>query len=130
MSFAFTDFTIHNWWLTVIVVLLTATVFSLAGFINALFANTFDDISIIPTFILTPLIYLGGVFYSIDLLPQVGRWFSSLNPVFYMVNTFRYGILGSSDVNIIWALLMLVLFTVVLFVGAIILLRRGTGLRH
>lgn len=130
MSFAFTDFTIHNWWLTVIVVLLTSTVFSLAGFINALFANTFDDISIIPTFVLTPLIYLGGVFYSIDLLPQAGRWFSSLNPVFYMVNTFRYGILGASDVNIIWALLMLVLFTTVLFLASIVLLRRGTGLRH
>ncbi len=130
MSFVFTDFAIYSWWLTILVVLLTATVFSLAGFINALYANTFDDISIIPTFVLTPLIYLGGVFYSIDLLPQVGQWVSSLNPVFYMVNTFRHGILGSSDVNIVWAIGMLVIFTVVLFGTAIMLLRRGTGLRH
>jgi ABC-2 type transport system permease protein len=130
MSFAFTDFSIHNWWLTALVVLLTATVFSLAGFINAVYANTFDDISIIPTFVLTPLIYLGGVFYSIELLPQIGRWFSTLNPVFYMVNTFRYGILGTSDVSIVWAVVMLLIFTVVLFTAGIILLRRGTGLRH
>jgi ABC-2 type transport system permease protein len=130
MSFTFTDFTIHNWWITVLVVLLTATVFSLAGFINAVYANTFDDISIIPTFVLTPLIYLGGVFYSIELLPQVGRWFSTLNPVFYMVNTFRYGILGTSDVSIVGALVMLLIFTVVLFGAGIYLLRRGTGLRH
>ena len=130
MSFVFTDFVIHSWLLTVMVVFLTATVFSLAGFINALYANTFDDISIIPTFVLTPLIYLGGVFYSIDLLPQAGQWVSSLNPVFYMVNTFRHGILGSSDVNIFWAIGMLITFTAVLFGAAIILLRRGTGLRH
>lgn len=105
-------------------------VFSLAGFINALFANTFDDISIIPTFVLTPLIYLGGVFYSIELLPAAGQWVSALNPVLYMVNTFRFGILGSSDVNIVWALFMLVVFSAVLFAVALVLLRRGTGLRH
>jgi ABC-2 type transport system permease protein len=130
MSFLFTDLSVHNLWLTIIVVLLTATVFSLAGFINALFANSFDDISIIPTFVLTPLIYLGGVFYSTELLPEFGRWISQLNPVFYMVNTFRYGILGTSDVNIIWAIIMLLAFTAGLFIAAIILLRKGTGLRH
>jgi ABC-2 type transport system permease protein len=130
MSFLFTSLTIEHLWLTLLVVLLTAMVFSLAGFINALFANTFDDISIIPTFVLTPLIYLGGVFYSIELLPTAGQWVSALNPVLYMVNTFRYGILGTSDVNIYWALFILLLFSAVLFAVALYLLRRGTGLRH
>tara|TARA_R110002072_G_scaffold4663_5_gene32487 strand:- start:1106 stop:1879 length:774 start_codon:yes stop_codon:yes gene_type:complete len=130
MSFVFTSLTIEHVWLTILVVLLTAMVFSLAGFINALFANTFDDISIIPTFVLTPLIYLGGVFYSIELLPAAGQWISALNPVLYMVNTFRFGILGSSDVNIYWALFILTMFSAVLFVTALVLLRRGTGLRH
>jgi ABC-2 type transport system permease protein len=130
MSFIFTSLSIEHPILTILVVLLTALVFSLAGFINALFANTFDDISIIPTFVLTPLIYLGGVFYSIELLPAAGQWISALNPVLYMVNTFRYGILGSSDVNIYWALFILVLFGAVLYASALILLRRGTGLRQ
>lgn len=130
MSFIFTDFSIHNIPVTIIVVLMTAMVFSLAGFLNALFANSFDDISIIPTFVLTPLIYLGGVFYSVEMLPEAGRIVSSFNPIFYMVNTFRYGILGTSDVNIMWALAMLSLFVVVLFVVCLLLLRRGTGLRH
>ncbi|MDH7943187.1 ABC transporter permease [Pseudohongiella sp. SYSU M77423] len=130
MSFVFTSLSIAHLGLTVLVVLLTAMVFSLAGFINALFANTFDDISIIPTFVLTPLIYLGGVFYSIELLPAAGQWVSALNPVLYMVNTFRYGILGTSDVNVYWALSMLVFFSALLFGVALYLLRRGTGLRH
>ena len=130
MSFVFTDLTIQHPLLTVLVVLMTSMVFSLAGFLNALFANTFDDISIIPTFVLTPLIYLGGVFYSIDLLPSAGQFVSALNPVLYMVNTFRYGILGTSDVNVWWSLFMLLLFTVVLAAAALTLLRRGTGLRH
>lgn len=130
MSFAFTDFSIHNLPVTVLVVLMTSAVFALAGFLNALYANSFDDISIIPTFVLTPLIYLGGVFYSVDLLPEAGRVVSSFNPIFYMVNTFRYGILGTSDVNIFWALTMLVVFVVILFTVCLVLLRRGTGLRH
>src|SRR5690606_31041431 len=91
MSFLFTDFVIHNLLVTVVVVLMTSMVFALAGFLNALYANSFDDISIIPTFVLTPLIYLGGVFYSVDMLPEAGRIVSAFNPIFYMVNTFRYG---------------------------------------
>lgn len=130
MSLFFTDLEVQNPLLTMSVVLMTAMVFSLAGFINALFANNFDDISIIPTFILTPLIYLGGVFYSVQLLPDFWQFLSKLNPIFYMVNTFRYGILGVSDVNVGWAFLILGLFVVGLYVGCIILLRRGTGLRH
>lgn len=130
MSFVFTDLSINNYFITISVVLLTAMVFSLAGFLNALYANSFDDISIIPTFVLTPLIYLGGVFYSIDLLPDAGRLVSSFNPIFYMVNTFRYGILGTSDVNIWLSLGMLSAFVLILFTICIVLLRRGTGLRH
>ena len=130
MSFIFTDLTIHNFPITVLVVLMTAIVFSLAGFLNALYANSFDDISIIPTFVLTPLIYLGGVFYSIDLLPSAGQVVSSFNPIFYMVNTFRYGILGSSDVNIYWSIGMLCVFVLILYTLCIYLLHKGTGLRH
>lgn len=130
MSLFFTDLHIQNYFLTISVILLTAMVFSLAGFINALFANSFDDISIIPTFVLTPLIYLGGVFYSIQLLPPFWQLISGINPIFYMVNTFRYGILGVSDVNVTWAFLILAVFAVLLYVACILLLRRGTGLRN
>ena len=115
--------------ITISVVLMTSIVFSLAGFINALFANSFDDISIIPTFVLTPLIYLGGVFYSSQLLPQFWQVVSKMNPIFYMVNTFRYGILGTSDVDIIRAFLMLGVFIIILYSSCIFLLRKGTGLR-
>ncbi len=130
VSILITDLSIYNLPITIFVVLLTSIVFSLAGFINALFANSFDDISIIPTFVLTPLIYLGGVFYSIDLLPELGQIVSKLNPIFYMVNTFRYGILGFSDVNVIWAFVVLFTFIAILFSTCIFLLRKGTGLRY
>lgn len=130
MSLFFVDLQIQHPLLTIAVVLMTSIVFSLAGFINALFANSFDDISIIPTFVLTPLIYLGGVFYSIQLLPPFWQVVSSLNPIFYMVNTFRYGILGTSDVNVYWSFLILVVFSIGLYVACILLLRRGTGLRN
>ena len=129
MALFFADLSIQNPVITVSVVLLTSIVFSLAGFINAIFANSFDDISIIPTFVLTPLIYLGGVFYSIQLLPPFWQVVSQLNPIFYMVNTFRYGILGSSDVDVVWAFLILGMFVLVLYSSCIWLLRRGTGIR-
>jgi ABC-2 type transport system permease protein len=119
-----------NIFITTFVVLLSSIVFSLGGFINAVYAKNFDDISIIPTFVLTPLIYLGGVFYSVDLLPGFWKVVSQVNPIFYMVNAFRYGILGISDVNIYFALGMLVAFTVVMFAFAMHLLYRGKGLRH
>lgn len=130
MSLFFTELQIQNAGLTLVVLLLTSIVFSLAGFINALFANSFDDISIIPTFVLTPLIYLGGVFYSIQLLPEFWQGVSYFNPIFYMVNTFRYGILGVSDVNVVWAFFILTIFATGLYLACIVLLRRGTGLRH
>lgn len=129
MALFFSDLRIEHPLITVAVVLLTSAVFSLAGFINAVFANSFDDISIVPTFVLTPLIYLGGVFYSVQLLPTFWQIVSGLNPIFYMVNTFRYGILGSSDVDVYWAFLILGVFIVGLYSSCIWLLRNGKGIR-
>jgi ABC-2 type transport system permease protein len=125
----FSGFYMHNIFIAITVVLLSAVVFSLGGLINAIYANKFDDVTIVPTFILTPLIYLGGVFYSIDLLPDFWKAVSHINPIFYMVDAFRFGILGISDVNIVYALLILLAFAVGLFSYALILLNRGTGLR-
>jgi ABC-2 type transport system permease protein len=111
------------------VFLLTAILFSLAGFINAVYANSFDDISIVPNFVLTPLVYLGGVFYSVDLLPDLWRKISLGNPVLYMVNAFRYGFLGISDVDIRLAFAIIGGFVLFLTVWALVLLSRGTGLK-
>lgn len=129
IALLFSDLRIEHPLITVSVILLTSMLFSLAGFINAIFANSFDDISIIPTFILTPLIYLGGVFYSVQLLPTFWQFLSGLNPIFYMVNAFRYGILGSSDVEVRWAFLILGVFILGLYVSCIWLLRSGKGIR-
>jgi ABC-2 type transport system permease protein len=109
--------------------LLTSFVFSLAGMINGIFANKFDDISIIPTFVITPLTYLGGVFYSISLLPDFWQTLSKANPVVYMISGFRYGFLGISDINVWMGLAMLVLFSVLLFVITLYLLKKGIGIR-
>jgi ABC-2 type transport system permease protein len=130
MSLFFSGLHMYNLFITLMVVLMSSIVFSLGGFINAIYANTFDDITIIPTFVLTPLIYLGGVFYSVELLPDLWRLVSKLNPIFYMVNAFRYGILGVSDVNVWYAFGMLVIFTAALFAFSLFLLHRGKGLRH
>jgi ABC-2 type transport system permease protein len=130
LALFFADIQVAHPLITISVVLLTSIVFSLAGFINAVFANSFDDISIIPTFVLTPLIYLGGVFYSAQLLPPFWQTVSALNPIFYMVNTFRYGFLGSSDVDVIWAFMILGIFAISLYAGCIWLLRHGTGIRN
>lgn len=129
ISLFFTDVRIHNIWITGSIVLLTATLFSLGGFINAIFARTFDDVAIVPTFVLTPLTYLGGVFYSIQLLPPFWQKVSLANPILYLVNAFRYGILGYSDINIVKAYAVALLFIVLLGGTALILLKRGTGLR-
>ena len=129
ISLFFSGLLMHHVFITIAVVLMSSVVFSLGGFINAIYANKFDDITVIPAFVLTPLIYLGGVFYSIELLPQPWNWISQLNPIFYMVNAFRYGILGVSDVDITWAFTMLCVFTVLLFSYSLWLLHRGTGLR-
>jgi len=129
MSLIFTHLHIHSWLITLTIVLLTSMLFSLAGFINAVYANTFDDVSIVPTFILTPLTYFGGVFYSISLLPEIWQHISRLNPIFHMVNAFRYGILGVSDINFVNAVLGLVLGVVILFMISLHLLKTGKRLR-
>jgi ABC-2 type transport system permease protein len=113
----------------VLFAVLTSFVFSLAGMINGIFAKKFDDISIIPTFVITPLTYLGGVFYSLSLLPQFWQTISKINPIIYMINGFRYGFLGISDISVWVGLGMLVLFSILLFSVNIYLLRKGTGIR-
>jgi ABC-2 type transport system permease protein len=110
-------------------VLLGATIFSLAGFVNAVYARKFDDIAIVPTFILTPLTYLGGVFYSVKMLPDWAQAMTHANPVFYMVNAFRYGLLGTSDVPIAIAFGLMIGFVVILGALGLWLLKRGIGLR-
>jgi ABC-2 type transport system permease protein len=115
--------------LTFLSVLLGATIFSLAGFVNAVYAKKFDDIALVPTFVLTPLTYLGGVFYSINMLGEPWQAISRVNPILYMVNAFRFGVLGVSDVGIGTAFAVMVLFVVVLSAVALQLLKRGVGLR-
>ena len=134
VSLPFVDLTVQNGPLAIFVIILTSMLFSIAGFINALFAESFDDVSIVPTFILTPLSYLGGIFYSIDLLPEFWRTVSLGNPILYMVNALRHAVLGSSDLvsmnmSVNFALLMIVCFIVVLFFFALWLLNRGKGIR-
>jgi ABC-2 type transport system permease protein len=130
LSLGFTDLQIHNVAITASVVMLTAVVFALGGFINAVFARSFDDISIVPTFVLTPLTYLGGVFYSISLLPEFWQGVSQINPILYMVNAFRYGILGVSDISIMNAFLMVAVSIAILFAVSLHLLNSGKGIRN
>jgi len=129
VSLFFTQVAVAHVWITLLVALLTAVVFSLAGFINAVYAKKFDDVSIVPTFVLTPLTYLGGVFYSVSLLPPFWEKVSHLNPILYMVSAFRYGILGVSDVNLWVALSVMFAACVVLASFCIYLLEKGVGLR-
>jgi len=110
-------------------ILLGAIIFALAGFINAIYAKKFDDIALVPTFVITPLTYLGGVFYSIKMLGEPWQAMSRANPILYMVNTFRFGVIGISDVHVGMALLVMVAFVVVLTLVAMHLLKRGVGLR-
>ncbi len=125
----FTDLTISHLPIMLITIMGTSVLFSLGGFINAVFANSFDDISIIPSFILTPLTYLGGVFYSLENLSAFWQKLSLLNPIVYMVNAFRYGILGHSDVNVAYALTAILLFCVVFYGIAYKILQDGRRIR-
>jgi len=120
----------HNLFVIVVVVILTSVLFSLGGLINAIYAKTFDDISIIPTFVLTPLTYLGGIFYSVDMLPSFWQHVSLINPILYMINAMRYGMLGVSDIDVRLALLIVVGFVVALYLFALYLLHKGVGIRH
>jgi ABC-2 type transport system permease protein len=129
LSFFFTRIHIQHVFATFAAVLLAAIVFALAGFVNAVYAKKFDDVAIVPTFVLTPLTYLGGVFYSVEMLPQPWHAISMANPILYMVNAFRYGLLGTSDVNLWLAYGVMVLAAVVLGAVAMQLLKRGIGLR-
>ena len=129
VSMFFVDIHIHNLGIILLTLFLTATLFATAGLINAIYANSFDDISIIPTFVLTPLTYLGGVFYSLSLLPEFWQWVSKANPIVYMVNGFRYGFLGVSDINQYISIGLLVAFNVILLSIAYTLINRGVGIR-
>ena len=111
-------------------VLLTSVVFSLGGFVNAVFAKNFDQISFVPTFILTPMTYLGGVFYSIAMLPDWAQALSRANPILYMVNAFRYGFLGHSDVHVGFAFAFMIAAVAVLFGACVWLMEKGTGIRE
>ncbi|RLJ21753.1 ABC transporter permease [bacterium endosymbiont of Escarpia laminata] len=129
VSLFFTDLEIHSYAITLLVFVLTSILFALAGFINAVYANTFDDITIVPTFVLTPLTYLGGVFYSIHLLPQFWQDVSMANPVLYMVNAFRFGLIGVSDINMGIAIAIILSFILALSAYSLNLLHRGVGIK-
>lgn len=129
ISTFFADLNVHSYFILFSVVILTAILFSLGGFINAIYANSFDDISIIPTFVLIPLTYLGGIFYSIDMLPSFWQTVSLGNPILYMVNAMRYGMLGVSDIDLTTAFGIIILFVVVLFSFCLYLLSSGKGIR-
>lgn len=129
LALGFTHLQVYNIVVLLAIVPMTTILFSLAGFTNALFAKTFDDVSIVPTFVLTPLTYLGGVFYSIDLLPSFWCHLSLFNPILYIVNSFRYSLLGISDIPVLTALGIIGLSCIVLFFINLYLLRRGKGIR-
>lgn len=125
----FTHIRIHLWWIILLSSVLTTAIFSLGGIINGIYAKKFDDIAIIPTFILTPFVYLGGVFYSISLLPASWRYASMLNPIVYIIDNFRYGFLGITDHYLKISYIIMLIFFVGLFILAWQLIRRGVGMR-
>lgn len=130
VSMFFVDVEIYNGFILIVTLLLTATLFATAGLINGIFAKTFDDISVIPTFVLTPLTYLGGVFYSLSLLPEFWQTVSKANPIVYMVNGFRYGFLGvDGDVPYFHSIIVIIVFNIILFSVAYYLLNKGQGIR-
>ena len=126
----FTQINIKYPIMTLFVIIMTAGVFSLAGLINAIFAKKFDDIAVIPSFVLAPLTYLGGVFYTVNLLPEFWQTVSKFNPSLYMINSMRYSVIGISDVSIQNALMMIIIFFIILFFSAVILLKKGIGTRQ
>jgi ABC-2 type transport system permease protein len=130
ISLLFADIRINNIAITLSIALLTATVFALAGFINAMLAESFDDISIIPNFVLTPLSYLGGVFYSVDMLPRVWQTISMGNPILYMINAFRYGFIGVTDIDISMSFILTGGFIVTLTLFSLYLLHKGIGIKN
>lgn len=129
ISLFFTHLHIHNLWLVLSMAFLASMVFSIAGLINGIYAKKFDDVSFIPTFVLTPLTYLGGVFYSINQLPALWRKLSIFNPILDIVDTFRFGVLGISDVNVFFGFSMVFVLFLILSVWSLVLLNKGTGIR-
>lgn len=129
ISLFFVPLHVYSWVIVVITLLMTAILFSLAGLLNGIFAQSFDDVSIVPTFVLQPLTYLGGVFYAISMLPPFWQAVSKINPIVYMISGFRYGFLGVMDVSIVVSMSILVLFIVVLYSVCWYLIDRGRGLR-
>jgi ABC-2 type transport system permease protein len=129
VAWFFSDLSFTHVLVIISTVLLTAVLFSIAGLINGVYARSFDDISIIPTFVLTPLTYLGGVFYSIDMLSSFWQNASLLNPILYMVNAFRYGFLGISDIPLMTSYIIIVGFIIALFQMSLYLLNKGHGIR-
>ena len=129
VSLLFTSFAINNLFLTLFSILLTSTLFSILGLINGMYAKTFDDISIVPTFVLTPLIYLGGIFYSIEILSDQWQFISKINPILYIVNFFRYAMLGTSEIDPTLGLVLISVFTVGFFALAYYLLHKGVGVK-
>ena len=130
IALGFTSLSVEHPLVTFSMVLLASTVFAMLGFVNAVFAKKFDDISIVPTFVLTPLTYLGGVFYSIESLPVFWQNVSLLNPILYLVNCFRYGFLGISDIGVFKSLSILTLIVASFWYLCLFLLKKGVGLRQ
>jgi ABC-2 type transport system permease protein len=130
VALLFTHLKVHHMWVIIGAVLLTSVVFALGGFINAVFAKNFDQVNWIPAFVLTPLTYFGGVFYSVSLLPEWAQHLSLGNPILYMVNAFRFGFLGVSDVHVGFAFAIMAIAALALFAVALTLLNRGTGIRE
>ena len=129
ISLFFVPLHVYSWVIVVLTIVMTAILFSLAGLLNGIFAQSFDDVSIVPTFVLQPLTYLGGVFYSISMLPPIWQTISKVNPIVYMISGFRYGFLGTIDVPIFLSIGILVLFIVVLYSVCWYLIQKGRGLR-
>lgn len=129
ISLFFVPLHVHSWWVIALTLILTAILFSLGGLLNAVFATTFDDINLVPTFVLTPLTYLGGVFYSLALLPPFWQAVSKLNPIVYMVSGFRFGFLGTSDVPLVFTMVVLLTFILVFYLLAWFFIEQGRGLR-
>jgi ABC-2 type transport system permease protein len=130
VSLFFSRLSVHSLPVMISIIVLTATLFSLGGFLNGMFARKFDDVTIIPNFVLTPLTYLGGIFYSIKLLPEFWQAVSHANPILYMINAFRYGFLGISDISLPFSYVIILGFTVLLFVANLKLLDSGYGIRQ
>ena len=130
VSYFFLDFDLNNLPATLLVVSLVAALFSLAGFTNGMLARSFDDVALVPTFILTPLTYLGGVFYSTSMLPPIWQHISYFNPIFYMVNALRHVMIGQQQVNMLLAMSIIIAMLVALTALNLIILKRGVGLRE